>query len=243
MMKFIGRQPFFGMAGILLASFLISLPCKSQRPQIYTNRKPTPDGTGKIYMGREIAHVMGAGNAAWLERNNRQQEENSNLAVSKMPLKPSSQVADIGAGSGYYSFRMATMVPTGKVFAIEIQDEFIALLQKRKQELRNTNVEIVKGDSASPQLPANSIDLAIMVDVYHELLYPHEMLQHIREALKPDGQLLLMEYKAEDPSIAIKELHKMSVAQVNKELAANGFTLAYRGDFLPIQHFLLYKKK
>lgn len=244
MINTIGRKTFFLTTTVLFLSFMTGLSCMSQDQQagIYINRKPSRDGTGKIYMGREIAHVMGAGNATWLERNNRQQEENSNLAVSKMPLKQESRVADIGAGSGYYSFRIAPKLADGKVYAVEIQDELIAMLEKRKQELNNKNVEIVKGDSLSPNLPDNSIDLAIMVDVYHELLYPHEMLQSIRKALKPDGELLLLEYKAEDPAVAIKELHKMSVAQVNKELTANGFTLAQRGDFLPIQHFLLFKK-
>lgn len=156
---------------------------------------------------------------------------------------PSSGViADIGAGTGYYTFKLAPKVPDGKVYAVEIQDEMINALNERKKKLTNTNVEVIKGSTTSPNLPANSIDLAIMVDVYHELEYPAEMLASIKTSLKKDGELLLIEYKGEDPSVAIRPLHKTTVEQLNKELAANGFKLAYEGKFLPIQHFLLYKK-
>ena len=236
------------IASLILSQALlwISLPVLSQSAQqsaIYAYKKGTPEGTGKYYMGREIAHIMGAAGASWLERNSRQKEENTNMAVSKFPVTNASTVADIGAGSGYYTFRIAPKVPDGKVYAVEIQDEMITLLNNRKKELQNKNVEIVKGDSVSPNLPDNSVDLAFMVDVYHELLYPQEMLQNISRALKKDGKLLLMEYKAEDPAVAIKALHKMSVAQVQKELGANGFELVYKGEFLPIQHLLIFKKK
>ena len=214
----------------------------NQDTSVYQTKNASSGGTGRFYLGREISQVMGAAGADWLERSERQQEENSNLAISKLPLNSGSVVADIGAGSGYYSFRIAKKIPQGKVFAVEVQDEFIKLLNSRKKEQNTTNVEIIKGSEKSPNLPENSTDLAIMVDVYHELLYPQEMLQGIRKSLKPGGKLLLLEYRAEDPSIAIKELHKMSVAQVNKELSANGFKLAQRRDFLPIQHFLLYEK-
>ena len=160
-----------------------------------------------------------------------------------MKLLPNSIVADIGAGTGYYTFRIAKKIPRGKIYAVEIQDEFIRFLKNKKNALKDSVVSIVKGDSASPNLPANSIDLAFMVDVYHELEFPKEMLQSIYTALKPTGKLLLIEYRAEDPSIQIKQLHKTSVKQLGKELNANGFVLDYDGEFLPIQHFLLYKKK
>jgi len=239
----------------LLASLLLlsSLTCTNQAQNqqavlnrdtsAYQTRNASSGGTGKFYLGREISQVMGAAGADWLDRNERQQEENSSLAISKLPLSLNSVVADIGAGSGYYSFRIAKKIPQGKVFAVEVQDEFISLLSGRKQDLNLANVEIIKGSEKSPNLPENSTDLAIMVDVYHELLYPREMLQEIRKSLKPAGKLLLLEYRAEDPNIAIKALHKMSVAQVTKELSANGFKLVKREDFLPIQHFLLYEKE
>ena len=152
-------------------------------------------------------------------------------------------MADIGAGTGYYSFRMAAKVPQGKVYAVEVQDAFIEALEKRKREAKALNLVVVKGSSISPNLPDTSVDLALMVDVYHELEYPHEILQSIRQALTDSGKLLLIEYRGEDPAVAIKPLHKTTVAQLNKELGANGFALSYQGGFLPIQHFLMYSKK
>jgi ubiquinone/menaquinone biosynthesis C-methylase UbiE len=218
-----------------------------QRPttdsiSIYTYKPATPDGTGKYYKGREIAHVMGFEGAAWLERNTREQEENTKKAIAKLPITAASVVADIGAGTGYYTFPIAAKVPQGKVYAVEIQQPAIAYLQQRSKQLNLNNVIVVKGGEKSPNLPDNAIDLAIMVDVYHELSYPHEMLQAIRRSLKKDGKLLLLEYRAEDPTIEIKPLHKTSIRQLNKELNANGFHLKQDGEFMPIQHFLVYQK-
>ena len=210
---------------------------------VYQFKSPSRDGIGKIYKGREISFVMDAAGADWLERNNRNDEENTSLAISKLPINSNSVVADIGAGSGYYTFRIAQKVPEGKVYAVEIQEEFIEILKQNRLQKGFKNVDIVKGTEQNPNLPANSIDLAIMVDVYHELAYPQEMLWALAKALKPDGKILLLEYRAEDPEIAIKELHKMSVKQVSKEMEANGFKLYKREDFLPIQHFLVYEKK
>jgi ubiquinone/menaquinone biosynthesis C-methylase UbiE len=209
----------------------------------YTYKYATTDGTGKFYKGREIAQVMGFAGAAWLERSTRDEEENAALAISKLPLSNNSIVADIGAGTGYYTFRIAPKVPFGKVYAVEIQDQAIEYLKKRAQKLKLNNVTVIKGGERSPNLPAGTVDLALMVDVYHELLYPHEMLQAIRRALKPHGKLLLLEYRAEDPKIGIKELHKTSISQLNKESGANGFHLVTDGEFMPIQHFLVYEKE
>src|ERR1017187_9439412 len=209
---------------------------------IYTYRQRSDDGTGKIYLNREIAQVMSAEGAEWLDRKDRQKEENANLAIEKMDLSLNSVVADIGAGTGYYTFKIAEKVPYGKVYAVEIQDELIRYLNTRKMETGSTNVVVIKGDSESPNLPESSLDLAIMVDVYHELQYPKEMLQYISNALKNDGKILLLEYRAEDSKVPIKPLHKMSVEQVNKDMAVSGFRLVYDGEFLPIQHFLLYQK-
>lgn len=236
---------------VLPVVFFALLSCTAQAQEgqqaqkgatVYEFKESSAGGTGKCYMGREIAQVIEPGGASWLERSSRQEEENSNLTISKLPPRPNSVVADVGAGTGYYTFRIAKKIPDGKIYAVDIQDEFISRLNQRKKEQGAGNVEVIKGSEQSPNLPANAIDLIIMVDVYHEMLYPHEMLQAMRRALKPAGKLLLIEYKAEDPDVNIRPLHKMSVAQANKELEANGFRLAKHDNSLPIQHFLLYEK-
>jgi SAM-dependent methyltransferase len=209
---------------------------------VYTYQRASDDGIGKFYKGREISYVMGAGASEWLERPERDLEENTSLAISNMPLQPNSVLADIGAGTGYYSFQIAKRLPKGKVYAVDIQDEMLSIMQARKRELQDTVVEIIKARIQSPNLPDNSTDMALMVDVYHELEYPREMLQSLRKALKPSGKILLIEYRGEDPSVPIKPLHKTTVTQLNKEMEANGFKLIFKGDFLPIQHFLVYEK-
>jgi len=223
-------------------TFQNTIAQKTLSDSLYSYGTASPGGTGKFYLGREIAHVMGASNAEWLDRSSRPQEEHTQLAIDKIEIPENGVIADIGAGTGYYTFKLAPKVPNGKVYAVEIQDEMIAALNERKKKLNNTNVEVIKGSVTSPNLPANAIDLAVMVDVYHELEYPVEMLTSIKKSLKKDGRLLLIEYKGEDPAVAIKPLHKTTVKQLNKELGANGFKLAYEGDFLPMQHFLVYKK-
>jgi precorrin-6B methylase 2 len=246
----IAKQHFFKSPCVLYFMVFLAAGCASgqlkkegRTDMVYSQKPPHPDGTGKVYLGREIAQVMGAAGGEWLERDTRQAEEDVALALSKMPVQPGSVVADIGAGTGYYAFRIAERLPAGKLYAVEVQDAFIAALEKRKREANVSNLVVVKGSATAPNLPDTSVDLALMVDVYHELEYPQEMLQALHNALKPDGKLLLIEYRAEDPNVPIKALHKMSVAQVNKELAANGFRLYKQDTALPIQHFLLYEKE
>lgn len=230
---------------IILLFFVSTLfgQTQTKTDAIYTYKTPDRDGTGKVYMGREISQVMNFMGMSWLERSTRPQEENTELATKNLPIDKKSVVADIGAGSGYYTFRIAKKVPEGKVYAVEIQDPAIKYLEDRSKELGFDNVVTIKGTEKSPMLPENSIDLAIMVDVYHELEYPHEVLQNIKKSLKPDGKLLLIEYRGEDPKVAIKRLHKMTVEQVTKELSANGFTLIQNGQFMKIQHFLVFEKE
>jgi precorrin-6B methylase 2 len=230
------------LLGIVLACTSLEVQAQQQDDNIYTFKTASDGGTGKFYLGREIAHIMDFAGSPWLERNGRQVEENTNLAISKLPIDENSAVADIGAGTGYYTFKIYQKVPKGRVFAEEIQNDAVTYLKNKAGQLNASNVTVIKGNEKSPELKENSIDLALMVDVYHELSYPHEMLQSIKKSLKQKGKLLLLEYKAEDPKVDIKPLHKMTVEQVNKELTANGFHLVQDGEFLPIQHFLLYEK-
>src|ERR1700744_388225 len=237
----INIKPAF-LLGIVLICTAWSGNSVRQDDKTYTHKTASEGGTGKFYYGREIAQIMDFGGSPWLERNSRQVEENSNLAISKLPIDENSVVADIGAGTGYYTFKIYQKVSKGKVYAEEIQNDAVTYLKNKAGQLNASNVTGIKGNEKAPELPENSLDLALMVDVYHELSYPHEMLQNIRRSLKPKGKLLLLEYRAEDPKVDIKPLHKMSTKQVDKELSANGFHLVQDGEFLPIQHFLLYEK-
>jgi ubiquinone/menaquinone biosynthesis C-methylase UbiE len=225
----------------LILVFHIGLINAQKNNTSYSSKQPSSNGTGKIYMGREIAQVMSFEGVSWLERNTRSKEENTELAISKLPIGKTSVVADIGAGSGFYTFRIAPKVK--QIFAVEIQDDALMYLKAKSKELNRNNVVVIKGTEKSAELPENSVDLAFMVDVYHELLFPKEVLQSIKKSLKPKGKLLLIEYKGEDPQVAIKEEHKMTVKQVTKELNANGFKLVQNGQFMPIQHFLVFQKE
>lgn len=231
-------------AYILVISFLIASisACGQQSNRTYSTKPSSKNGIGKVYMGREIASLMSFDGVDWLERNSRTQEEQTALAIRKLPISAGSVVADVGAGSGFYTFRIAERVPKGQVYAVEIQDDAIAYLKQKSRARKLNNVQVVKGSAMHPGLPENKIDLVIMVDVYHELEFPKEYLDAIKKALKSDGKLLLLEYKAEDPAVRIKAEHKMSVAQVERELAASGYHLVERGDFLPLQHFLVFGK-
>lgn len=213
------------------------------RDSSYTYKEPSSGGTGKFYFGREISQVMDASGADWLERTSRPQQENTDKIVASLNLQPQSVVADVGAGTGYYTFRIAPLVPEGRVYAVEIQDELIETLVKRKSDSGAHNVEVIRGDTQRVNLPANTLDMALLVDVYHELSWPREIIQSIRESLKPDGKIILVEYRGEDPSIRIKPLHKTTIAQLTKEMGAHGFKLERRVDDLPIQHFLVFGKK
>jgi ubiquinone/menaquinone biosynthesis C-methylase UbiE len=233
---------------LILLNLGVNFSCSAQEKSKstdspYSHKTPSPDGIGKVYLGREISFVMGFQGKDWLERMSREQEESVSLAIENLPITTASVVADLGAGSGYYTFRIAPKVPDGKVYAVEIQDEAIQYLTNRSKELGFDNVIPVKGTETSPNLPENSVDLFILVDVYHELEYPVEMLAAIRKSLKPEGKILLIEYRGEDPAVAIKPLHKMTVRQVEKELEANGFKLIENGQFMKIQHFLVFEKR
>ena len=219
-----------------------TLPKPLTQP-IYELKTGSPDGIGKFYMGREIAHVMGHPALSWLERSNREDEEAPSKAIAALELRPTDVIADIGAGSGYYSFRMAERVAVGKVVAIDIQQEMLDFLNKKSTELGVVNVQAHLGEIDDIKMPADSLDAALMVDAYHEFSHPAEMLASLHKALKKDGRIYLLEFRAEDPRIPIKPLHKMTEEQARKEFAAAGFEMTSNKRHLPWQHFMVFVKK
>jgi len=193
--------------------------------------------------GRVYARTMSVDGAPWLERREREDEENPDLALRLLRIKKGATVADIGAGSGFITLRMAKIVgPMGKVYASDIQAGMLTLLQQNMARAKVDNVVPVLGTFDDPKLPADSIDLAIMVDVYHEFSEPQKMLQRIRTALKADGRLVLLEYRAEDPNVPILPDHKMTKAQVKQELEHEGFKQSRVYDDLPWQHLFIFTK-
>ena len=199
-------------------------------------------GIGKFYMGREISFVMGHRAAGWLNRPERIQEEMPDDVVENMRLEPNHVVADIGAGSGYFSFRIASRVTSGKVFAVDIQTEMLQLIEGQKRELNVSNIESVLGTIDDPNLEPDSIDAAIMVDAYHEFSHPFEMIDGIYNALRPGGRIFLLEYRGEDASVPIRPLHKMTQEQVRKEMSVFGLEWTETLDFLPWQHMMVFTK-
>ncbi|MBC6436334.1 class I SAM-dependent methyltransferase [Nostoc sp. HG1] len=202
-----------------------------------------PDGIGKIYLGREIAHVMGYEGANWLERYRRDGEEQPQKVINDLNLKPTDVVADIGAGTGYFSFRIAPRVPRGKVLAVDVQPEMIETLTTLKAKKHLSNVEPILSSAMDVNLPAESVDVALMVDAYHEFEYPQEVMTSIVKALKPKGRAVLVEYRAENPLILIKGLHKMTQMQVQKEMEAVGLTYLETKNDLPQQHLMIFEKQ
>ena len=202
----------------------------------------SPDGIGKFYQGREIAKVMGHTGASWLERPSREAEEQPSKIINAIDLKPNDVVADIGAGTGYLSFRIAPLIPKGKVFAVDIQPEMLDIIKSLKKDKNISNVEPILATVNNPNLPPESVDLAIMVDAYHEFEYPFEVMQGIVSALKPGGRVVLVEYRAENPFVMIKALHKMSQKQVKKEMQAVGLLHRETKNLLPQQHLMVFEK-
>src|SRR5580658_6004445 len=216
----------------------------SQTPDYTYRDAHDPDGIGKFYAGREIAQVMGHQGADWLERPEREQEERPDLLLQSLPLHPGEVAADIGAGTGYLSWRMAKIVgDKGRVYCVDIQPEMLELLARKMAEHHTTNFQAVLGTNTDTHLPAHSVDLVLMVDVYHEFDYPYEMMQSIVSALKPGGRVVWVEYRAEDPAVPIKPLHKMSEAQVRKEAALLPLRFVEAIEKLPRQHIFIFKKK
>lgn len=210
----------------------------------YEYRQGSVDGIGKWYMGREIAHVMGHQAAGWLERGNREDEERPSkmIEILKARLEPDDVFADIGAGTGYYSFRVAPLLPKGKVLAVDIQQEMLDLMSQRARDKDVPNVEPILGTITDPNLPDGGVDWVLMVDAYHEFDHPREMMKALFEDLKPGGQVILLEFRAENPTVLIKECHKMTEAQAVKEMEAVGLKHVETLKDLPWQHVMFFEK-
>ena len=234
---------------VVLLSSLTFQSCNSQKKEaesvenneVYTYKSGDYNGIGKWYLGREIAHVMGFQGMEWLNRPEREQEENVSTLLENMDIQSDDVIADIGAGSGYHVFKMAPKASNGKVYAVDIQEEMLAEMRRQKSARDIDNVELIKGSEQSVNLPNNAIDKVLMVDVYHEFNYPLEMMLSIKKSLKPDGKVYLIEYRGEDPAIPIKTIHKMTEAQSVKEMKAAGFTLVENIDNLPWQHCMVFE--
>jgi ubiquinone/menaquinone biosynthesis C-methylase UbiE len=238
---------FIGMKKLRILSLLpvfLVFQCQAQSPsKVYTFKNGDWEGSGKWYMGREIAPVMSHFAIGWLEREEREEEENVSQLLKNMALKEGEVVADIGAGSGYHVVRMAPMVGnSGKVMAVDLQSEMLVFLQKQADKLKLSNVIPVLGSEKSTRLNKGTVDKVLMVDVYHEFSFPKEMGESIFEAVKPGGLVYLIEYRAEDPMVPIKTVHKMTEKQAIAEMKAVGFRFVKNMDNLPWQHCLIFSK-
>ncbi|MDA0276559.1 MAG: class I SAM-dependent methyltransferase [Proteobacteria bacterium] len=208
----------------------------------YGRSQPSVHGIGKTYLGREIAHVMGHQGIGWLERTEREKEEAPSKAIALLKLAEDTVLADIGAGSGYYAFRLAPLLPKGKVVAIDIQPEMLYFLRKESARRSVYNVRPHLGAVDDVNLPPESLDAALMVDAYHEFSHPAEMLASLRKALKPKGRIYLIEFRAEDANVPIHPLHKMTEAQARKEFEVAGFRFILNKPDLPWQHLMVFEK-
>lgn len=229
---------------LLAAAGAVSSFAQSPSPALYSETPASKDGIGKVYMGREIAQVMGHLGADWLDRPSREAEERTDklLADLRQRLPPNAVVADIGAGSGYFTFKVAPLVPKGEVIAEDIDADLLKIVERKKAEAGVANVETVLGTVTDPKLPAGGVDDVILVDTYHEWDHPREMMAAILRELKPGGRVYQLEYRGEDSTLQILPHHKMTAAQARREMEAAGLKWLATEDDLPQQHLLIYEK-
>ena len=234
----------FSILLILISCFLTSNESIAQADSFdtkYTYKRGDFNGIGKWYMGREIAYVMGFQGIDWLERSEREIEEDVSTLIKNMKIKTNETIADIGAGSGFHVFKMAPLAKNGLVYAVDIQPKMLEAIELKKRSKKVSNVETVLGSEKSINLPKNSLDKILLVDVYHEFSYPAEMVESIKNALKSNGQLFLIEYRGEDSSVPIKKIHKMTEKQSIAEMEVAGFKLIENIDNLPWQHCMIFE--
>lgn len=228
---------------ILFALCLYTCGTNASAQTRYLNKAGDPNGIDKWYMGRQIAHVMSHFGIEWLERPEREFEENTTTLIKNLQLQPGMNVADIGAGSGYHSRLISKKIGKGKVYAVDVEPIMLVYLKQRIAQENLQNIVPVLGTISTVSLPNESVDMMLLVDVYHEFSHPYEMVQSMFNALKPNGKLVLVEFRAEDESVPIKTIHKMSEAQAVKELKAVGFRLEKNMKNLPWQHCMIFRKK
>ena len=233
---------------IFITMALILAPAQIQadlgnNESYYQLGEASRDGIGKFYMGREISHVMGHLGAGWLERPDREREERTDLLLQNLALKATDHVADLGAGTGYFSFPIAQQVGTGKVLAVDIEPEMLRLVEQRKLVDGVDNIDTVLASERSPNIPNASVDVVLLVDAYHEFSYPREVMAGVVKGLKPGGRVVLVEYRGEDRSVPIKLLHKMTQRQAIKEMSAVGLQWLRTDDYLPQQHVMVFTKR
>lgn len=228
-----------------ITCFLIfdkSLAQVDEKGSIYTYKTGDFNGIGKWYMGREIAYVMGFQGIDWLERSEREKEEDVSTLIKNMKVRSVDHIADIGAGSGYHAFKLASLVKNGLIYAVDIQSEMLNEIELKKKSNKILNIKTILGSEKGIDLPKHSLDKVLLVDVYHEFSYPFEMIKSIKDALKPKGLLFLIEYRGEDSSVPIKKIHKMTEKQSILEMKAAGFKLKENINNLPWQHCMIFEK-
>lgn len=234
------------LLGVLLGLLLPGLP-RAEAPVAasatpYVERPASRDGTGRFYMGREIGRVMPQEAASWLERPARDHEEYPDRVITEMELAPDAEVADLGAGTGYFTFRLAERLPQGRVYAVDIQPEMLEIVQRRAQAWGTANVVPVQASETDPGLSPESVDAVLLVDAYHEFSYPFEVMSAVVRALRPGGHVFLIEYRGEDAQLPVMPRHKLSEAQARREMAAVGLRWRETRRFLPSQHFIVFEK-
>ena len=230
---------------IFISCFLTSTESVAQGDEKgvkYIYKRGDFNGTGKWYMGREIAYIMGFQGINWLERSEREKEEDVSTLIKNMKIEADDTIADIGAGSGYHVFKMAPLAENGLVYAVDIQPEMLNAIELKNKSTGILNVETILGSEKSINLPKHSLDKILLVDVYHEFSYPVEMIESIKNALKPNGLLFLIEYRGEDSNVPIKKIHKMTERQSVLEMKASGLKLKKNIDNLPWQHCMVFEK-
>jgi ubiquinone/menaquinone biosynthesis C-methylase UbiE len=230
----------------LLLPLLVAQPADApKKPAVdrYEIRKDhDPDGIGKFYMGREIAHVSGG--PGWLDRPEREKEEATSKLLPPLKIKAGDTVVDLGAGSGYYTMRLAKLVGAeGKVLAVDVQADMLAIIKSKVKKAKVENVEMIQCTESDPKLPKAAVDLILMVDVYHELAHPYEVAQKMVDSLKPGGRLVFVEYRLEDDNVPIKLVHKMTEKQVIKEMEPFALRHVETQEHLPWQHVIIFEKK